>query len=57
LQVLIAQLGLQGRVMIEPPVPFDRLIAKANESDVGYCVVENYSAQRQFAAQNKFLNI
>jgi glycosyltransferase involved in cell wall biosynthesis len=54
LRTLIDDLGLKGRVAIEPPVPFQGLVAKANESDVGYCIVENYSAQRQFAAPNKF---
>jgi glycosyltransferase involved in cell wall biosynthesis len=54
LRALIAKLGLQGRVLIEPPAPFAELIGKANEADVGYFAFENYSKQRQFTAPNKF---
>jgi glycosyltransferase involved in cell wall biosynthesis len=54
LLALARRLGVQDRVTIEPPVAFSELVRAANASDVGYCVVENYSAQRQFAAPNKF---
>ncbi|MGN6516104.1 MAG: glycosyltransferase, partial [Rhizomicrobium sp.] len=54
LRALIAKLGLQDRVILDPPAPFAELVRKANEADVGYFAFENYSKQRQFTAPNKF---
>lgn len=49
----IEQLGLQDRVSIVPPVPFEKIIEKANESDIGFFSYTSYSPQIQFALPNK----
>lgn len=49
----IEQLGLQDRVSIVPPVSFEQIVAKANESDIGFFSYTSYSPQIQFALPNK----
>jgi glycosyltransferase involved in cell wall biosynthesis len=51
---LARQLGVEDRVSIEPPVPFDEIVTTANRADIGYLAFMNYSRQRQFASPNKF---
>lgn len=54
LQALIAARGLEGRVVIEPPVAYTDMVARANEADVGYFVYAGGSAQREHVLPNKF---
>lgn len=49
----IEQLGLQDRVSIVPPVPFEKIVERANESDIGFFSYTSYSPQIQFALPNK----
>ena len=42
------------RVEFLPPVPFTEMVTRAAEADIGYCVLENFSPQRQFTCPNKF---
>jgi glycosyltransferase involved in cell wall biosynthesis len=51
---LARELGVEDRVSIEPPVPFDEIVTTANRADIGYLAFMNYSRQRQFASPNKF---
>ncbi len=53
LQHQIEQLGLGDRVSIVPPVPFEKIVEKANESDIGFFSYTSYSPQIQFALPNK----
>lgn len=46
--------GLKDRVTIEGPVPFDKIIPKANEADIGYFVHRDISPQKRFTLPNKF---
>lgn len=54
LMSLARELGVEDRVSIEPPVPFDEIIQSANRADIGYLAFMNYSRQRQYASPNKF---
>ncbi len=47
-------LGLGHRVRIEGPVPFDQIIPRANEADIGYFVHYDASPQKRFVLPNKF---
>lgn len=47
-------LGLSERVHIEGPVPFDQIIPRANEADIGYFVHYDASPQKRFVLPNKF---
>lgn len=49
----IEELGLQDRVSIVPPVSFEKIVEKANESDIGFFSYTSYSPQIQFALPNK----
>src|SRR5262249_39947743 len=46
--------GLQDRVFIEPPVPFDQIIPEANKADIGFFSYSNFSRQSEFVLPNKF---
>lgn len=46
--------GVEDRLKIEPPVPFDQIIPKANEADIGYFIHEDTGPQRRFTLPNKF---
>jgi glycosyltransferase involved in cell wall biosynthesis len=46
--------GVEGRVTIEPPVPFDQIVPAANRADIGYFVHQDISPQRRFVLPNKF---
>lgn len=48
------ELGLSDRVLIEDAVPFDQIIPRANEADIGYFVHKNVSPQKAFVLPNKF---
>jgi glycosyltransferase involved in cell wall biosynthesis len=54
LRSLAVERGVSERVRIEPPVPFDTLIACAQEADIGYFVYGDGSPQRRFTLPNKF---
>lgn len=51
---IAAEAGVSGRLVIEPPVPFDQIVPAANQADVGYFVHLDTSPQRRFALPNKF---
>jgi glycosyltransferase involved in cell wall biosynthesis len=46
--------GVSQRVRIDPPVPFDKMVARANSADIGFFVQEDISAQKRFTLPNKF---
>jgi glycosyltransferase involved in cell wall biosynthesis len=46
--------GVEDRLIIEPPVPFNQIIPIANLADVGYFVHQDNSPQRRFTLPNKF---
>lgn len=46
--------GVTQRVRIDPPVPFDKMVPKANSADIGFFVQEDISAQKRFTLPNKF---
>ncbi len=54
LKTLAAELGVEDRLSIEPPVPFDEIVMTANRADIGYLALMNFSRQRQFVSPNKF---
>lgn len=54
LRVQAEKLGLAHRVQIEGPVPFDQIIPRANEADIGYFVHYDASPQKRFVLPNKF---
>ncbi|GAM97938.1 capsular polysaccharide synthesis enzyme cap5I [alpha proteobacterium U9-1i] len=54
LRVIAAQHGVTERVRIDPPVAFNQMIMRANESDIGLFVQEGISVQKRFTLPNKF---
>lgn len=50
---LIARLGLEKRVFIEDPVPFNRIVPEANKADIGYFSFKGGSPQIRFTLPNK----
>lgn len=46
--------GVEDRLVIEPPVPFNQIVPAANLADVGYFVHQDNSPQRRFTLPNKF---
>jgi glycosyltransferase involved in cell wall biosynthesis len=54
LAALAAELGVAGKVAIEPAVPFAEMLARANGADIGYFVYRDGSPQRRFVLPNKF---
>jgi len=46
--------GVGDRLVIEPPVPFDRIVPSANAADIGYFVQHDFSPQKRFTLPNKF---
>lgn len=46
--------GVADRVRIDPPVPFNEMIPRANKSDIGFFVQEDISLQKRFTLPNKF---
>ena len=48
------ELGVEHRLTIVPPVPFDEIVPRANESDIGYFSAANFSSQSELALPNKF---
>ena len=44
----------QNRVEFVEPVAFTDIVSRATEADIGYCVLENFSPQRQYTSPNKF---
>lgn len=54
LNAIAAEHGVAERVRIEPPVPFNDMVPRANEADVGFFVQEDYSVQKRFTLPNKF---
>lgn len=51
---MATEFGVEDRLEILPPVPFDQIVPAANEADVGYFVHLDTSPQRRFALPNKF---
>jgi len=51
---IASDLGVAGRVSIEPPVAFDQIVPAANRADIGYFVHQDISPQRRFVLPNKF---
>lgn len=45
--------GVESRVRFAPVVPLTRLVAAANECDIGFFASPGYSSQKRFAAPNK----
>jgi len=54
LKRLAERLGVENRVVFEPPVKFDEIVPAANLADVGYFAYRAYSPQIQYALPNKF---
>jgi glycosyltransferase involved in cell wall biosynthesis len=54
LKALAAEHGVSDRVRIDPPVPFNAMVPRANQSDVGFFVQEDISLQKRFTLPNKF---
>jgi len=54
LRRLAAEQDVADRVEFADPVPFADLVSAANQCDIGYVVLENYSEQREFTLPNKF---
>lgn len=54
LKRLAERLGVESRVVFEPPVKFDQIVPAANSADIGYFAYRAYSPQIQFALPNKF---
>lgn len=46
--------GVEERLTIEPPVPFDQIVPAANRADIGYFVHHDTSPQKRFVLPNKF---
>ncbi|MFC7286920.1 asparagine synthase (glutamine-hydrolyzing) [Herminiimonas glaciei] len=46
--------GVQDRLTIEAPVPFNQIVPSANQADIGYFVHQDNSPQRRFTLPNKF---
>lgn len=46
--------GVANRVTFEEPVPFNLIIPKASESDIGIFTAKDTSLQRRYALPNKF---
>ncbi len=53
LEVMAGRTSTSVEINIEPPVPFDALIAKAREADVGIMALNNASVHNQYALPNK----
>jgi len=54
LNALAEQHGVAGRVQIDPPVPFNEMVPRANEADIGFFVQPDISLQKRFTLPNKF---
>ncbi len=54
LRRLVTRYGLEDRVLVMPPVPFDRIIPEANGADIGFFSYANFSRQSKFVLPNKF---
>ena len=50
----IAELGLQQRVRLVPPVPMTALVHEAAPFDVGFFALPGHSRHNEFALPNKF---
>ncbi|QJD76683.1 glycosyltransferase [Pyruvatibacter mobilis] len=50
----VNKLNIRSRVFFEEPVPFDQIVPKANEADIGFYSYEAYSPQIRFSLPNKF---
>ncbi len=53
LRAQIAELGLEKRVIFEPPVPFDQIVPAANRADIGFFSFDGTSPQIRFTLPNK----
>lgn len=54
LHTLAKQHGVTDRVRIDPPVPFNEMVPRANEADIGFFVQPDISRQKRFTLPNKF---
>ncbi len=54
LREIAAEVGVDDRLEIHPPVAFDQIVPAANQADVGYFVHLDTSPQRRFVLPNKF---
>lgn len=54
LRALAAGAAPAGRIRFEQAVPFDRIIAEANQADIGLFVQSDASPQKRFTLPNKF---
>lgn len=54
LNAIAIEHGVVDRVSIEPPVPFNEMVPRANEADIGFFVQEDHSIQKRFTLPNKF---
>jgi hypothetical protein len=54
LNSLAATHGVSDRVRVDPPVPFNEMVPRANTADIGFFVQEDISIQKRFTLPNKF---
>lgn len=54
LKALADQHGVTDRVRIDPPVPFNEMVPRANAADIGFFVQPDISRQKRFTLPNKF---
>lgn len=54
LQAIADLHGVTDRVRIDPPVPFNEMVPRANEADIGFFVQPDISLQKRFTLPNKF---